>query len=214
MAKVVRFYEYGGPNVLRVDTETPHHPGADEVRVRMSVIALNRANTLFREGTYLSGATFPSRICSEGVGTIDAVGANITDWEVGQRVNLLPPENESKGGYAAEFVVVRQNRLLPAPERLSDRLAATAWVPFLTLYHLFVEQEQAAIPCLLLGRMAAPGMAFVVQRRYTAKAPCDVLEWSSVMGISPRLGIKRSFLLPRNPGVSALPYSQNIGPLG
>ena len=49
-----------------------------------------------------------------------------------QRINLLPPENESTGGYAAEFVIVDRDRLLPAPEGFDDRLAATTWVRFLT----------------------------------------------------------------------------------
>ncbi len=144
MARVVKFSEHGGPDVLRVETESPTDPAPGQVRVRMSAIALNRANTLFRAGTYLSEATFPSRIGTEGVGLIDAVGANVSGWQVGKRVNLLPPANESLSGYAADFNTVPQDRLLPAPAGLSDRQAATAWVPFLTIYHLFVEREWAA----------------------------------------------------------------------
>ncbi len=144
MNSVVKFSEYGGPDLLRIETESPADPAPGEIRVRMSAIALNRANAMFREGTYLSEATFPSRIGSEGVGIIDAVGANVSGWQVGKRVNLLPPANESLSGYAADFNTVPQDRLLPAPAGLNDRQAATAWVPFLTIYHLFVERELAA----------------------------------------------------------------------
>jgi len=144
MNKVVKFSEYGGADVLRVEIENIVEPKADEVRLRMSALALNRANTLFREGTYLFEAAFPSRIGTEGVGIIDAIGADVTNWTVGQRVNLLAPDNESAQGYAAETIVVDQTKLLAAPKGLSDRLAATAWVPYLTLYHKFVEQKHAA----------------------------------------------------------------------
>ncbi len=144
MTRVVKFSEHGGPDVLGIETESPADPATGEVRVRMSAIALNRANSLFRAGTYLSEATFPSRICTEGVGIIDAVGADVCRWQVGKRVNLLPPANESLSGYAADFNTVPQDRLLPAPAGLNDRQAATAWVPFLTIYHLFVEREWAA----------------------------------------------------------------------
>ena len=144
MTRVVEFSEHGGPDVLRIETECPADPAPGEIRVRMSAIALNRANTMFRAGTYLSEATFPSRIGTEGVGIIDAVGANVSRWQVGKRVNLLPPANESLSGYAADFNTVPQDRLLPAPAELSDRQAATAWVPFLTIYHLFVERKWAA----------------------------------------------------------------------
>ena len=143
MNKVVKFSEYGNASVLHLETENTTEPKTGEVRVRMSVLALNRANTLFREGTYLSKATFPSRIGSEGVGVIEAVGPDVTDSTIGDRVNLLAPDNESAEGYAAETVVVPQGKLLRAPNGLSDKLAATAWVPYLTLYHHFVEQKQA-----------------------------------------------------------------------
>ena len=121
MNRVVEFSEYGGPNVLRLVTDSQANPAEGDVRVRMSAIALNRANSMFREGTYLFEAAFPSRIGTEGVGVIDAIGANVSGWRVGQRVNLLPPDSESSSGYAADFNMVSQDRLLPAPEGLDDR---------------------------------------------------------------------------------------------
>ena len=117
MTRVVEFLEHGGPDVLRIERESPADPAPGEIRVRMSAIALNRANTMFRVGTYLSEATFPSRIGTEGVGIIDAIGANVSDWQVGKRVNLLPPANESLSGYAADINTVPQDRLLPAVGR-------------------------------------------------------------------------------------------------
>ena len=106
MTRVVEFSEYGGPDVLRIETVSPADPSPREIRVRMSVIALNRANAMFRAGTYLSEATFPSRIGTEGVGIIDAVGSNVSGWQVDERVNFLPPANENLSGYAADFNTV------------------------------------------------------------------------------------------------------------
>jgi NADPH:quinone reductase-like Zn-dependent oxidoreductase len=128
--KVVKFSIYGSADVLFIETEQSKQPGVVEVKLRMSAIALNRANALVREGTYLFEASFPSRIGTEGVGTVEEVGPDVVDWSVGQRVNLLPPENESEQGYAAEFVVVSMNKLLSAPRGLEHRSAANAWVPF------------------------------------------------------------------------------------
>lgn len=144
MTRVVKFYKYGGPEELKIESIDRSEPGPGEVRVRMKVLALNRANSLFRQGNYLFKATLPSRIGAEGVGFIDAVGKGVADFKIGQRVNLLPPENESVSGYAADFNIVQAKFLLPAPDGLDDRHAATAWVPFLTPYHLFVEQGLAA----------------------------------------------------------------------
>ena len=144
MSRVIKFDRYGGPDVLKVEPLDQPEPAAGEVRIQMKALALNRANSLFRDGNYLIEASFPSRIGSEGTGLIDAVGKDVTNFRVGQRVNLLPPANESEAGYAADFNIVHEDFLLPAPDGLTDRQAATAWVPFLTLYHLFVEQGLAA----------------------------------------------------------------------
>jgi len=145
MERVVSFNEYGGPEVLKFEPiSTSPEPGPGEVRVRMKAIALNRANAMFREGNYLYEATFPSRIGTEGVGVIEALAADVDGYQIGQRVNLLPAENESTGGYAADVNIVNKDLLLPAPDGLDDRHAATAWVPFLTLYHLFVEKSNAS----------------------------------------------------------------------
>ena len=141
--RLLEFTEYGGPEVLDKATIDIAEPAAREVRVRMKALALNRSNALFRSGTYVFEASFPSRIGTEGVGEVDAIGADVTEYVIGQRVNLLPPDNESTHGYAADFNNVPQEKLLPAPDGLADRQAATAWVPFLTIYHHFVEKGLA-----------------------------------------------------------------------
>jgi len=143
MTRIVKFHGYGGPEVLKVENMSSGEPGPGEARIRMKSIALNRANALFREGNYLFGAVFPSRICSEGVGIIEAIAADVEGFSVGQRVNLLPPYNESESGYAADVNIVPKEKLVHAPDALSDRQAATAWVPFLTIFHLFVEKGHA-----------------------------------------------------------------------
>ena len=138
--RVVKFSEYGGPEVLTVASSSCAEPAQGQVRIKMVGLALNRANSLFRSGNYVFEAQFPSRIGTEGVGIVEAIGAGVTRFAIGQRVNLMPPLIESENGYAADFNVVDQERLLPCPHRFSDIQAATTWVPFLTLYHLFVEQ--------------------------------------------------------------------------
>lgn len=141
MTHVVKFHEFGGPDVLKIESLTPGELGPGDVRVRMTAIALNRANSLFRGGNYLFKATFPSRIGSEGIGIVEAVAPDVTGLEIGQRVNLLPPDSESESGYTADINIVQKEKILPASEGLGDRQAATAWIPFLTVYHLFVERS-------------------------------------------------------------------------
>jgi len=43
MSRVVKFYKYGGHEVLKVESIDRPEPGPGEVRVRMKALALNRA---------------------------------------------------------------------------------------------------------------------------------------------------------------------------
>lgn len=73
MPKVVRFYQTGGPEVLKVEDLPLAEPGKGEVRLKVEAIGLNRAEVMFRNGQYLEVPQFPSRLGYEAAGIIDAV---------------------------------------------------------------------------------------------------------------------------------------------
>ncbi len=50
VARVVRFHEFGGPEVLKLDEVEVRAPLAGEVRISVKALGLNRAECLFREG--------------------------------------------------------------------------------------------------------------------------------------------------------------------
>jgi NADPH:quinone reductase-like Zn-dependent oxidoreductase len=52
MARIVRFHQTGGPGVLRIEEVPSSPPGEGEVRIAVKAIGLNRAESLFRQGTY------------------------------------------------------------------------------------------------------------------------------------------------------------------
>ena len=60
MAKIVRFHQTGGPEVLRIEEVPSSPPGDGEVRIAVKAIGLNRAECLFRQGTYLEAPSLPS----------------------------------------------------------------------------------------------------------------------------------------------------------
>jgi len=141
--RVVKFERYGQSEVLNINEEKVQDDlDENEVLIKMSSYAINRANVLFREGNYLMEASFPSRIGSEGVGIVEQKGAGVSNVNIGDRVNLLPPSNESEKGYFADYNVVENSRLLPTAKAFDDYEASTSWVPFLTVYNKFVEEQQ------------------------------------------------------------------------
>ncbi|MBK8375665.1 MAG: quinone oxidoreductase [Sphingomonadales bacterium] len=100
MAKAVRFYEAGGPDVLKYEDATVGDPGPGEVRIRHAAIGCNFADTYFRSGYY--PAPLPNGIGVEGAGTIEAVGKGVTAFKVGDRVSY---NGGPLGAYSTERVM-------------------------------------------------------------------------------------------------------------
>src|ERR1700741_3414794 len=84
MAHAVRFYETGGPEVLRYESAEVGEPGPGQVRVRHGAVGLNFADCYFRSGMY--PAPLPSGIGVEGAGVIEAIGAGVVGFAPGDRV--------------------------------------------------------------------------------------------------------------------------------
>ena len=84
-----KFHEYGGPEVLRLETAELKPLAADRVRVRVKAMGLNRSDLLWLSAGFFK-PTLPSRFGSEIFGIVEAVGANATRFNPGQRVSNLP----------------------------------------------------------------------------------------------------------------------------
>lgn len=76
----------GGPEVLKLqDVEDPSL-GEGEVIIKVAATAVNRADTMQRQGKYpppKGASLLPGLECS---GTIEAVGRGVTNWKVGDQV--------------------------------------------------------------------------------------------------------------------------------
>ena len=100
-----------------------------QVRIRVAVAGLNRADLLQRAGLYPPPPGASEFLGLECAGVISEVGAGVS-WQVGDRVCAL-----LAGGGMAEEVVVDARHVLPVPEGLSLQQAAaipevyaTAWL--------------------------------------------------------------------------------------
>ncbi|NLT30205.1 MAG: NAD(P)H-quinone oxidoreductase [Propionibacterium sp.] len=102
---------FGDPEVLtwaEVDTPTPA-PG--ELLIRTVAAGVNRADVLQRKGHYPPPPGISEVIGLEVSGHVEALGAGVTGWTVGDPVVALL----SGGGYA-EFVVAPAGQCVPPPE--------------------------------------------------------------------------------------------------
>ena len=103
MARVVRFHKIGGPDVLQIDDLEVGSPGPKEMRVRVEAIGLNRAEAMFRSGTYLEQPQLPARLGYEASGIVEELGGGVQGFEIGQSVSVIPAFSLNKPAPSASL---------------------------------------------------------------------------------------------------------------
>lgn len=161
MSKIVRFYQTGGVEDLKVEEREVPEPQAGEVLVKVYASALNRAQLLYLQGAYAYQPQFPSMLGDEAVGVIEKVGAGVNQFSVGDRVSILSNTNMIANGTHAEHTVVPVNAVIPAPETLDDVSAAALWIAYLTAYAAIVEGAnlQAGQSAVITAASSSAGVA-------------------------------------------------------
>ncbi|WP_455286662.1 quinone oxidoreductase family protein [Cupriavidus necator] len=132
MAKAIRMYEVGGPEVLRYEDADVGDPGPGEVRIRHVAVGLNYADTYFRNGTY--PVPLPSGMGVEAAGVIQAVGPDVTHVAEGDRVTYTGFIN-TLGAYCTERLVPAAP-LIRLPQGISFDTAAAMTMRGLTSAYL------------------------------------------------------------------------------
>ena len=132
MAKVVRVRQPGGPEELVIEDMDVGAPGPGEARVRIEAIGLNRAEAMFRQGGYIQPPAFPALIGYEAAGVLEALGPDVSGFEPGQRVSILPNFSQGQYGVYGELAIVPARSLIPAPEGLSAAESASIWMQYFT----------------------------------------------------------------------------------
>lgn len=139
MSKVIRFYEFGSPEVLKLEEEPLREPQAGEVRIKVQALGLNRAEIMYRTNTYPEKAQFPSRIGYEAAGIVDAIGEGVTAFQVGDRVSTIPGFSLNQYGVAGDAAIVPAMYVAKYPDHLSPEEGASIWMKYLTAYGSLVE---------------------------------------------------------------------------
>lgn len=116
---VIEITESGGPEVLQLRERPVPAPTGNEVLICIHAAGVNRPEVLQRKGMYPPppGATdIPGLECA---GEIAAVGGDVKDWRVGDKVCALL----TGGGYG-EFAIADAGSCLPVPDGVSMEEAA------------------------------------------------------------------------------------------
>jgi NADPH:quinone reductase-like Zn-dependent oxidoreductase len=142
MSRTIRFAKAGGPEVLEfIEMEVPA-PGPHEVRINVKAIGINRADSMWRGDKYVESPIFPAGLGYDAAGIVDAVGKDVTDFNVGDRVSTIPAFSLNKYFTYGEVVLAPDHAVVKHPESLSFVEAASVWMMFMTAYGALVFDAQ------------------------------------------------------------------------
>ena len=158
MAHAVRFYETGGPDVLKSEEVTVGDPGPGEVRIRHEAVGLNFADTYFRTGLY--PVRLPDGIGVEAAGVVEAVGEGVTDVAEGDRVTYT---GSPLGAYSTERVMPASH-LIELPPEISCETAAAMTMRGLTAAYLLRRIHPLKPGDTVLLHAAAGGVGLIVSQ--------------------------------------------------
>jgi NADPH:quinone reductase-like Zn-dependent oxidoreductase len=132
MPKAVRYDEFGGIDVLRVDDVARPVPGDGQVLVRVKAAGINPSEAVIRTGALaqMFPSTFPSGQGSDLAGVIEEVGAGVGGFSPGDEVIGFSNKRSSQ----AELVLVEAGDLTRKPENVPWEVAGGLYVVGVTAW--------------------------------------------------------------------------------
>ena len=123
----IRIHGYGGPEVMQLDELPLPVPRAGQAVVRIHAASVNFLDVQKRRGELvgqafyhragMGGSDLPSTLGSQGVGVVEAIGPEVSNVAVGDRVSFV-------GESYASHALVPAVRLIRIPEGISFEQAA------------------------------------------------------------------------------------------
>lgn len=129
--KAILLPRAGDAEVLELVEIPIPEPGSREMRLRVLSAGINFADVLTRRGVYQPMPELPTYPGLEVAGVVDAIGAGVTRFRVGDRVVA----NATSGGYA-QYALAREALTVALPAAIDFDLAAGLPVAGMTAYHL------------------------------------------------------------------------------
>ncbi|UGY02686.1 zinc-dependent alcohol dehydrogenase family protein [Bradyrhizobium quebecense] len=144
MARVVRFHQHGGPEVLRIEDLAIAPPARGEIRIRIKALGLNRAEALMRTGTYIETPTLPSGLGLEAAGLVEAVSEGVDGFALGDAVSIVPPISMARWPAYGELATFPAELVVKHPPALGFQEAAAVWMQYLTAYGALIDIAKLA----------------------------------------------------------------------
>lgn len=155
MVHAIRVHEAGGPEVLQWEEADVGEPGPGQVRLRQTAVGLNYIDVYHRTGLYPQPLPFTPG--TEAAGVVEAIGKEVTDLSVGDRVAYAGPI----GSYA-EARLIEADRLVKLPDYVSGELAAAMMLQGMTARMLLRAVHEVRPGDTILIHAAAGGVGLIL----------------------------------------------------
>ncbi|MEU3980499.1 quinone oxidoreductase [Streptomyces sp. NPDC026672] len=173
-AREIRINRFGPPEVLELTASTRPAPGPGQALVEVHAIGVNYMDVSTRQG-FNPTLTLPATLGVEGSGTVKALGDDVDDLHVGQRVAwyYVP------GSYT-DLLLAPADALVPVPDHIDHDTAAGLLMQGLTAQHLaryahtggtaLVHSAAGGVGSLLTQLLAASGITVLARVSAPEKA--------------------------------------------
>ncbi|MGB5953069.1 MAG: quinone oxidoreductase [Ornithinimicrobium sp.] len=156
-------HEHGGPEVLCLSESDRPDPGPGEVLVRVAAAGVNFIDIYQRSGAY--PMALPYVVGSEAAGTVEQVGPDVSNAQVGDRIAWA----SVPGSGACEFASVPVDQAVPVPDQVELSVAAAVMLQGMTAHYLCESTFAAAHGHVALVHAAAGGVGLLLTQMLTAK---------------------------------------------
>ena len=153
--KIVKFYEIGGPEVLKYEDVERPRMAPNRVLVRIHAVGVNFADTVLRRGGYLAQPKLPETPGFEAAGVVVETGEHASRHLVGKRVVVLGER------CYAEYVTALPSQLIGLPDNISFEQGAAFPVQALTAYHMLYTVDHVVPGHTVLVHAAAGGVGLL-----------------------------------------------------
>lgn len=160
--RYVEISAFGAPDVMALNSADLPAPTQGEVQLRHTAIGFNYVDIYQRTGRY--PISLPGRLGFEAAGVVEAIGPDVKDFAVGDRVAYI---NAGNGAYA-DYRNVSADALVRIPDTISDEVAASLFFKGMTAQYLIRRTYKVKAGDVLLVHAAAGGVGQILTRWATA----------------------------------------------
>jgi len=158
--KAMRIHDYGDNSVLKLDQIEKRAPRADEILIKIASSSINPLDWKVKEGHLkeMLELKLPQTLGWDLAGTVEAVGQDVTDFKVGDKVYGMPGISNDSPGTFSEYTTVKASEMSIMPEKANLNTAGAYPLAVLTAWQSLNEPTQLKMGQRILIHAGAGGV--------------------------------------------------------